>query len=65
MIPMKPHRTVYHRDREASLLAAKQAVKANRGSRLHRRDGFPGSEVFDVILGEEVLERHIFKKNDR
>ena len=55
-------KTVEHETREANLRAAKQAVKTNRKAYLQRRNA-PGEDIIDVILGSDIIERHICKTN--
>lgn len=46
--------------REANLYAAKQALKRHRGAYLHR-DTTSDDDVIDIVIGVEIMERHIFK----
>jgi len=56
-------KTIEHKTREANLQAAKQAVKTNRKAYLQRRNE-PGEDVIDVVLGSNIIERHICKTNE-
>lgn len=63
MISKKPRITHIHITAEESLSAAKKAVREHRGSRLHRASSPDGVVWFDVVLGEDVLERHQSRKH--
>ena len=52
-----------HKTPEESLLAAKRAVKAHRYSMLKRLTN-TSDDVFDVVEGSIVLERHVYKRNN-
>lgn len=53
---------VIHESQEANLLAAKQAIRKNIGSYFHRHTDMY-DDVIDVVIGREIIERHICRKS--
>lgn len=50
--------TFVHESQEENLLAAKRTVRRTRRAYMHRRTEMAG-DVIDIIVGGEIIERHI------
>ena len=51
----------HYPDGEQALAAAKKAVKGHPSYRFHRQRLEDGTDCFEVVEGNKVLERHIVK----
>lgn len=54
--------TFCNTSREANLSSAKRALKRHRGAWIHR-DTMGDDDVIDIVIGAEIIERHLCKKS--